>query len=135
MFRQRKAIITTADSTPKMRAVDLANISARDAAAEAQRPWVRHFPMNTIRWFPAIPIALGVVAGVLFLLQGGFGGGHGDYDRTIGLLAMPCILVTALFPVWPGDFLGAVLLPAIMNFGVWYGIMRLARIARISRRT
>jgi hypothetical protein len=91
--------------------------------------------MKAIRWLPTIPIALGVVAAGLFLLQGGFGGGHGDFDRAIGLLGIPGIFVTAFLPVWPSDFLGAVLFPAIVNFGVWFGVMRLVRRAQISRRT
>jgi len=91
--------------------------------------------MNAIRWIRAIPIALGVVAGALFLLQGGFGGGHGDFDRAIGLLGLPGILVTTLLPVWPGDFLAVVLLPAITNFAVWFGVTQLVRRARTPRRT
>jgi hypothetical protein len=91
--------------------------------------------MSAIRWIPAVPITLGVVAGALFLWQGGFGGGHGDFDRAIGLLGMPGILVTALFPLWPNDFLGAVLFPAILNLAVWFGVMHFVRAARTSRRT
>jgi hypothetical protein len=91
--------------------------------------------MNAIRWVRAIPIALGVVAGALFLLQGGFGGGHGDFDPAIGLLGLPGILVTAYFQAWPNDFLGAVLLPAIMNFVAWFGVIQLVRRVRTPRRT
>lgn len=44
-------------------------------------------------------VAIGTVMGVavlsttLFMLQGGFGGGHLDYDRLLGILAMPWLFV------------------------------------------
>jgi hypothetical protein len=56
------------------------------------------------------------VAGVLFLVQGGFGGGHGDFDTAIGLLLLPGILFVMHWPLsdsTPDIFI--ILLPAMLN--------------------
>jgi hypothetical protein len=66
-----------------------------------------------------VPTVAAVVAATLFLLQGGFGGGHGRFDRAIGLLGLPGILLSpgiaqaADLPL--SDFVVVALLPAVLN--------------------
>jgi len=38
-------------------------------------------------------MGVAVLSTTLFMLQGGFGGGHLDYDRLLGILAMPWLFV------------------------------------------
>ena len=68
---------------------------------------------------PAIPIVCGAMSTIVFLTQGGFGGGHGDFDFLIGLLGLPSILVMEVLPlpdlVLKNDILLVVWLPAILN--------------------
>ena len=66
-----------------------------------------------------IPIVLGVVAYVLFNAQGGFGGGHGNFDRAIAILGLPSTIVTTLGPVG-SDLATFVILPAVLNAVLWY---------------
>jgi len=58
---------------------------------------------------------VGLVATVLFIVNHGFGAGHGDYDRALGILALPWILLP-----WPQflnqhDFAWPILLPLVLN--------------------
>jgi hypothetical protein len=66
-------------------------------------------------------IATLIVAGVtisssvLFSMQGGFGGGHGDFDRAIFFLGLPWAAVP-----WPEvlnkhDFIWLIALPFVLN--------------------
>lgn len=66
-------------------------------------------------------IAAVIVAGVtisssvLFSVQGGFGGGHGDFDRAIFFLGLPWAVVP-----WPEvlikrDFIWLIVLPFVLN--------------------
>jgi len=66
-----------------------------------------------------IPTLASVIAVVLFVAQRGFGGGHGDFDRAIGLLGMPSILLLEHVPIHAPDILLIVLFPAILNFIIW----------------
>jgi hypothetical protein len=43
--------------------------------------------------FMVPPLAFGVISTVLFLKQGGFGGGHGRFDGCISVLELPSILL------------------------------------------
>ena len=56
---------------------------------------------------------------IVFLTQGGFGGGHGDFDFLIGILGLPSILVMEILPlpdlVLKNDISLVVWLPAILN--------------------
>jgi len=57
------------------------------------------------------------VAVSLFFVQGGFGGGHGRFDRTIFILGLPWAAIP-----WPGfviryDFAWLIGLPLILNLG------------------
>jgi hypothetical protein len=46
-----------------------------------------------------IPLISGSIATILFLMQGGFGGGHLPYDRLIGYFALPSVLLFENFGV------------------------------------
>jgi len=61
---------------------------------------------------------IALLATVLFFLNHGFGAGHGPYDRALGILALPWILLP-----WPGflfkhDFVWLVLVPLVSNLMV-----------------
>lgn len=60
-------------------------------------------------------IVTGAVSALCFMVQGGFGGGHGDWDIVIGVLSLPWALIS-----WPdfvenSDFVSLTLLPFLMN--------------------
>ena len=71
-----------------------------------------------------VPIALALLAILLFVVQGGFGGGHGSLDQAIFAVGLPAVLATLALPTWPGDFLGLVLLPAVINIAIWFVAVR-----------
>src|SRR5262245_59702521 len=66
-----------------------------------------------------LPLFAGLVSTVLFFTQGGFGGGHGNFDGLIVILGLPSIyLVQMVFlPEWVlyVDFSYSVILPTMMN--------------------
>jgi hypothetical protein len=47
----------------------------------------------------AAVFAIAMVASLVFKINEGFGAGHGDYDRLLGILALPWILIP-----WPRSF-------------------------------
>jgi len=47
----------------------------------------------------AVPVVCGIIASMLFVLAGGFGGGHGRHDFAIGLLGLPAMLVLEQLPI------------------------------------
>lgn len=65
------------------------------------------------------PLVEGLVASVLFFIQGGFGGGHGKFDSLIVILGLPTVLMTEAAPlprfIVGRDILFIVWLPALMN--------------------
>jgi hypothetical protein len=70
-----------------------------------------------------LPIVTAVVAAILFLIQGGFGGGHGNFDAAIGVLLLPSILLVMHLRFTddtPDIFI--VLLPAALNLMLWVAI-------------
>jgi len=75
-----------------------------------------------------VPFAAGVVALLLFLSQGGFGGGHGKYDPYLVILGFPGFFIAQLIPL-PGwisyyDISYSVALPVLINFSlVWIGYL------------
>jgi hypothetical protein len=73
--------------------------------------------------FLLVPILETIAAGILFAIQGGFGGGHGDLDFAIGILLLPSILFIMAFPL-PGNTpdIFIILLPAFLNTILWAGI-------------
>jgi hypothetical protein len=94
---------------------------------------------NFSRWFLllVLPAAAGITALVLFLLQGGFGGGHGRFDQAIGVLGVPGIFLSAavvgLFGVPQSDLGIVVVLPALFNFALTLTIALVLR--RLTRRS
>jgi hypothetical protein len=66
-----------------------------------------------------------LLATILFILNHGFGGGHGVYDSALGILARPWVLIP-----WPGflfryDFVWLVLVPLIFNLLVVFVLGKL----------
>jgi len=80
-------------------------------------------------WLPAIPLAGAIVATALFLMQRGFGGGHGRFDQALGILALPGILVVEHLPLLESipDFVLVILLPAVFNIVLWVGLALILR--------
>jgi hypothetical protein len=61
---------------------------------------------------------IALLATLFFFLNDGFGAGHGPYDRALGILALPWILLP-----WPDfmlkhDFVGLILVPLVLNLFV-----------------
>lgn len=83
--------------------------------------------MTKDRWrrltfaLPFMPVVLGLVASAVYLWQRGFGGGHGELDSLIGLLAFPAIFVLPYsgLPIprflESSDLLGIIWFPAMLN--------------------
>ena len=79
-----------------------------------------------LRWLAiallAVPFFLGAVAFTLFVVQGGFGAGHGDHDRTLYLLALPAIdwipEFQLLESITRSDLARIVVCPMILNLAV-----------------
>jgi hypothetical protein len=74
----------------------------------------------------ALIIGAAATSTLLFVIQGGFAGGHGRFDRLIGILGFPWTLIP-----WPDaffriDFVPLVLLPFIINL-VIVGTLTLLR--------
>ena len=78
---------------------------------------------------PAVPIVAAALATVLFLLQHGFGAGHGRFDQALGVLALPGILVLMYLPIPERipDFVLVILLPAVVNIPLWTGLALIGR--------
>jgi hypothetical protein len=80
------------------------------------------------------PLACGIVSTALFVMQGGFGGGHGDYDLGIYTLGLPSILLLDRVPLPTVleryDIVAVIWLPVMLNaalFGLagfiaWHGL-------------
>jgi hypothetical protein len=69
----------------------------------------------------AVAAAGFVISSTLFVLQGGFGGGHGRFDYALGLLCWPWLpLIERLpEPFWViSDYLPLVLSPFVLNVSV-----------------
>lgn len=78
-----------------------------------------------------IPAAAGIAATLLFVAQGGFGGGHGTWDSVIGFLMLPSILAMALTPLpdwlFAHDYLFFVAIPTVANTALLWLFLRLRR--------
>ena len=62
-----------------------------------------------------LPPGIAFISGSIYFIQGGFGGGHGAYDRLLVFLGLPW----SLFPL-PGlfsrsDLIGLIILPFVFN--------------------
>lgn len=74
-------------------------------------------------WMPfawAAVVAIAVASSVMFVAQGGFGGGHAPLDLPIYILALPWLLAAEKlvpFDLWAeaGDFVMVVVLPFTCN--------------------
>lgn len=70
-----------------------------------------------------VPILAALVATCLFLLQGGFGGGHGRLDLPIALLGFPAVLFIEKMPhpaaVERHDLALIIWWPAALNVVIW----------------
>ncbi len=58
---------------------------------------------------------LGIVASVLFFIQGGFGAGHGRFDNAIFIMGLPWAAMPWPSPVIRYDFVWLIGLPLILN--------------------
>src|SRR5262245_19783159 len=87
--------------------------------------------MKAILGFALVPVICGVVSTALFVIQGGFGGGHGTFDFFIFMLGLPSTLIMERVPlpsfVEQHDILLVIWLPVLMytvlfasmGFTVW----------------
>jgi hypothetical protein len=66
-----------------------------------------------------------LLATVLFFLNHGFGAGHGPYDRALGILAFPWILIPWPTFLFKHDFVWVVLVPLVSNLMVVLVVGRL----------
>lgn len=78
-----------------------------------------------------LPIAIGSTSTALYFRQGGFGAGHGDFDRILYVLAMPWSLVPLPDAVFPSDFIWLIVVPFVLDSVL---VALLARWLRGSRR-
>jgi hypothetical protein len=65
-----------------------------------------------------IVLTIGAVSASCFLAQGGFGGGHGNFDRVIFVLSLPWSLIPWPDFVMTSDIVWLVVLPVVLNAGV-----------------
>ena len=70
---------------------------------------------NGIKIALLLTTAIAAMSSVLFLKQGGFGGGHGDFDKIIFILGLPWVGMP-----WPAsfskhDFIWLIGLPFCLN--------------------
>jgi hypothetical protein len=56
-----------------------------------------------------------LLATIFFFLNHGFGAGHGPYDRALGILALPWILIPWPDFLFKNDLVWLVLLPLVLN--------------------
>lgn len=65
----------------------------------------------------------------LFLLDGGFAGGHGRFDLAIGLIAMPWILLESALPdaMISSDLATFIIIPFVLNLGVLCIVVKFLR--------
>jgi hypothetical protein len=86
--------------------------------------------LHSLFWLPAVPVVAAFVATALFLMQHGFGAGHGRFDQALGILALPGILLVAYLPLSESvpDFLLVILLPAVFNILLWVGLALILRL-------
>jgi hypothetical protein len=85
-----------------------------------------------VLWLPRlvyVPLALGAIATILFFSQGGFGGGHSDFDGVIVTLMLPGVLLLSFIPL-PGpvlhyDYLPIIALPTVVNMMLAWAVARI----------
>jgi hypothetical protein len=62
-----------------------------------------------------LPIAVGLLATSIYFWQGGFGGGHGTFDRILFTLALPWCLLPLPESFFKSDILWLIVAPFILN--------------------
>jgi hypothetical protein len=66
-----------------------------------------------------VPVVAGTISTLLFLAQGGFGGGHSSFDFVITTLGFPSILLVRSLPLPDSagipDILLVIWIPALIN--------------------
>lgn len=69
-----------------------------------------------------VPLIEGVISTVLFVAQGGFGGGHSKLDFVIVVLGLPSILLNLTLPSSFGlpDILLIVWIPSLINSALFF---------------
>ena len=82
-------------------------------------------------WLLIVPVATGLLASLFFVLQGGFGGGHGRFDQVLGLLGLPGSLLL-LVPessavLTNSDFINIIVFPPFINLLLLASIVYLVR--------
>ncbi len=80
-----------------------------------------------LKWLAFVVAFAGLTSTILFVRQGGFGAGHGRFDRTIGMLGFPWVLLPWPDFVFRHDFIAVVLLPFVINVGIIAALIALRR--------
>jgi len=82
---------------------------------------------------------IAVASSLLFLIQGGFGGGHGKFDFAIGILGLPWVALISKDSVISrmafsvgGDFLWLIGFPFLLNVISVLAIKMAVQLLRIS---
>jgi len=73
----------------------------------------------------ALVILAGATSTLLFLIQGGFGGGHGRFDCAIAILGLPWILVPWPEFLYRHDSIWLLVLPFVLNLSIVGGLLAL----------
>ena len=86
-----------------------------------------------------VPIVAAAISTILFVIQGGAGGGHGAFDGLIGILMLPSVLLFVVVPlpdvVLRHDYLFLIALPMLVNFALlWLGTYLFAFLRRKGER-
>lgn len=68
-----------------------------------------------IRSLYVLCLLIAAVSLAAFAMQGGFGGGHGDWDRVLWVLALPWALIPWPAVVLRHDLVWLTLLPFVLN--------------------
>ncbi|MCU1336316.1 MAG: hypothetical protein JWO19_1897 [Bryobacterales bacterium] len=86
--------------------------------------------MTVTRKIIVVLAALFSISAVLFVVQGGFGGGHGRFDWFIGIVGLPWILLP-----WPEGFVNfepvwLLAAPFLIDILLVLGIAKIVKLAR-----
>jgi hypothetical protein len=69
--------------------------------------------------------AISILATLLFILNHGFGGGHGKYDSALGILGLPWLLLPLPDFLYKRDFVWLILVPLMCNLVSVLAVSRL----------
>jgi hypothetical protein len=76
--------------------------------------------------FLLVPISQFAIASTIFILQGGFGGGHLPLDFVVAICCLPGIYAIGMIPegsiIYKSDFVLIVLTSALFNIALWSAI-------------